>query len=186
MAVAKMQMWMKHRKSGFYVRYQIAEKERIAKERYCRSKLSQAVCQASWQQCYDTNFDKNNFACIRKLPTAGNKQCTVETQISVQREERGAQMVDVLTCSPPTILIDDITYPVHQDTLDLIPDDSVYSLSHVNTRHILCIANKKNRWQRWASAAKQSISRTIKWRISPHCCEHKHKCKRQRGLSQEL
>ena len=97
----------------------------------------------------------------------------VETQMSMRQEEKGAQMAEVPARIPPTILIDDIEYPVHQDTMDMIPDDSVYSLSHVNTRHILCIANKKNRWQRRVSATKQSVSCMIKWRISPRWCERK-------------
>ena len=94
-------------------------------------------------------------------------------------EKGGAQMAEIPACSPPTILIDDIEYLVHQDAMDMILDDSVYSLSHVNTRHTLCIANKKNRGQRRASATKQNVSRTIKWRISPRW--HECKCKMQKA-----
>ena len=73
-ALAKMKLWIKHHKSGYYVHCQIAELDKIAKEKYHHKKVSQAVCRASWQRCYVTNFDKNNFVHIKKLPTRGQSK----------------------------------------------------------------------------------------------------------------
>ena len=186
-AKAKMRTWIKFRKSGIHIRKQIAEQERIAKEKYRRKKVSQAVRQASLQRRYDTNFDKQNFVRIKKLPAKGQpKQRTVETQITVDAKDQGIQTGYEPSRNPPTILINDSAFPVHRDALDLIPDDNVFSLSHVNNRHILCTANKKDRWQRKASSAKLSVTRTIKWRISPEWRQVKRRCKKQRGLSTSL
>ena len=162
-AKAKMHTWIKFRKSGIYIRKQIAEQEKIAKEKYRRKKVSQAVHRTSWQCRYATNFDKHNFVRIKKLPAEGQpKKRTVETQITVEAKEQGIQTAYEPFRNPPTILINDSAFPVHRDALDMIPDNSMFSLSHVNNRHILCIANKRDHWQQKALSAKLSMMRTIK------------------------
>ena len=167
-AKEKMRTWIKFRKSGIYVHKQIAEQERIAKEKYCQKKVSQAICRASLQRRYTTNFDKHNFVRIKKLPAEGQpKKCTVETQTTVEAKDQGIQTAYEPLRNLPTILINNSAFPVHN-------------------RHILCIANKKDHWQRKASSAKLSVTRTIKWRISPQWRQVKHRCKKQKGLTTSL
>ena len=163
LAKAKMQNWLKAPKI-------VPEPEvpDIRPHDPCQEEISRAVHSQALLMRYGEISDKKDFVKVITPNTVkGTTKRSVQTQKTPVLKEKRTQTTVVFESSTPSVIIKDVLCPVHPDATDLIPNNNIYRLSYVGLRHIMCLTNRLDRAKRTASNAKDAMSRSIKWHISP-------------------